>query len=137
MINLLNDISTDPRSPAHLRKYLSENGDSAGTPKGSALYNVLSFLYDLRTALPRANESLGGSGAPFRQLANVIIDQIQSIPNEVSLEANMMALSHTLEPYFGEDGSQAGRDITEKEVSALLNLLSREPNQSSRRELGP
>lgn len=87
--------------------------------------------------MPETNESLGRSGTPFRRLAEVIIDQIQSIPDEGSLQEKMMALSHTLEPYYGEDGSQAGRDITEKETSALLNLLSREQNHSRRRELGP
>ncbi|PIQ80246.1 MAG: hypothetical protein COV79_01490 [Parcubacteria group bacterium CG11_big_fil_rev_8_21_14_0_20_41_14] len=78
MYALVNAISVHPKTPEHLRRYLFDHVDTS-TADGLTLFDVL--------------EMFGHNGQPFRQLAKIVVQSLQTTPDYESLQELIFSLS--------------------------------------------
>lgn len=135
MYALVNAIFDHPETPDHLRRYLQDHIDT-GTQDGLALFDVLTFTYDLTNSWPAAHEwILEENGQPFRQLADIVILGLQATPDYQSLRELIRKLSQKLEPHKDEHGFVNISCLSLDEAKHWVALFKQGENQPQTKEL--
>lgn len=134
MYSLINTIHGHKKTPAHLRQYLFDHVDT-GTEEGLALFDVLSFTKELASSWPMAHELFGEDGQPFRQLANIVIQELQATPDYQSLKELVRQMSQKLESHKDENGFVSLEGLTVDEASHWVKLFHQSKSRPSLKEL--
>ena len=134
MYALVNAIFDDLKTPQHLRQYLSDYVDTE-TQDGLALFDVLTFTYDLTNSWPAAHEMFGEDGRPFRQLADIVIQGLQTTPDYESLQELIRRLSLRLEPHKDKHGFVEVVNLSLDEAKHWLKIFNESVNRPQAKEL--